>query len=95
MTVNTKSRFMHNYLKCKDFENGYQASPYDYGSIMHLPTRCIWSPWCFGSQCITISVYNNTEYARQGQPTLEQRVLKTSGRQTDCACAHAGLIMAL
>ena len=60
-----------NFRVRRDTEIDYQGTGYDYGSIMH------YSVWAFRNcfNCTTIDVINETEYIRQGSPTLGQRLI--------------------
>ena len=64
----------HNFMKRSYSEVDYQGSGYDYRSIMHYRRTAFNKAGCRGSTCYTISVNNPTEYRRQGNPTLGNRV---------------------
>ena len=64
----------HNFLKRSFSEVDYQGSGYDYGSIMHYGRNFFSRNNCVGNTCYTITVNNPTEYHRQGNPTLGNRV---------------------
>lgn len=58
-----------NFWKRRDTMIDYQGTGYDYGSIMHYFD----SAFNNCDDCTTIDVINETEYIRQGSPTLGQR----------------------
>ncbi len=95
---NVQSGFGHNFLRRRDFDIDNQGSHYDYGSIMHYRTRSFSRRGCFGSRCVTLSVTNTTEYARQGRPTIGQRIrlsaqdILQANRLYSCRCqSNAGI----
>ena len=67
---NIKQTKRHNFHKRTDKVIDYQGTGYDYGSVMHYGTKSFAN--C--SNCSTITVANETEYEKQGQPMLGQRI---------------------
>ena len=67
---NIKQTKRHNFRKRIDKVIDYQGTGYDYGSVMHYSRRAFRN--C--SNCNTITVTNETEYERQGQPRVGQRI---------------------
>ena len=67
---NIVEKYRHNFRKQRDKVIDYQGTGYDYGSVMHYGTKYFTS--C--SNCNTITVTNETEYEKQGQPMLGQEI---------------------
>ena len=89
---NTSPLNWFNFLKMRDSVVDHQGSHYDYGSIMHYHLNSFSKPGCTGSDCITLSISNTSEYVRQGSPLVgwwqnlsDQDILQTN-RFYSCPC---------
>ena len=75
---NIQTNKTHNFKRRSAFEVDYQGTTYDYGSVMHYRKNAFVLP----NASVTIEVNNNTEYIRQGSPTLGSHT-KTQLSNTD------------
>ncbi len=70
---NVNKGMLINFIKQKAHMIDYQASPYDYGSIMHYHPQTFSKYRCPETECAVITVNNLGHYVGLGNPYIGQR----------------------